>query len=210
LSDELQDDDLGCVIIARNWQGDAPGHPCRLAQFEKVSGVNVIERFDHRPAKLLLDPPALRQAGLDRLDAAVALAWVIIAGINDDHPVRRICEQTGREVRNILLRNGNHDEVHAANSFWDRDSGRAGFGGQVGERFGTSRVCDKNLVSKRGEAAGQCAANLACADDADLHVFILRLDRGTHGCRSRFNMRNYRITTSTLGKSPPPPSRRAA
>jgi hypothetical protein len=32
-------------------------------------------------------------------------------------------------------------------------------------------------MSKRGEATGQCAANLACADDADLHVFILRLDR---------------------------------
>ena len=96
--DELQDDGLGCVIIARNWQGDAPGHACRFAPFEKVSSVNVIERFDYRPAKLLLDPSALRHARLDRLDAAVALAWVIIAVINDDHPLGRICEQTGREV----------------------------------------------------------------------------------------------------------------
>src|SRR4029077_4588737 len=79
--DELQNDGLGCVVIARNWQGDAPGRTCRPAQFEEVSGVNGIERFDHRPAKLLLDPPALRQACLDRLDAAVALVWVIVAGI---------------------------------------------------------------------------------------------------------------------------------
>ena len=158
--DELQNDGLGCVVIARNWQGDAPGRAYRPAQFEKVSGVNVVERFDHRPANLLLDPPALRQARLDRLDASVALAWVIVAGIDDNHPVRRIGEQTGREVRNILLRNGNHDEIHAANGFWDRHSGRAGFGGQVGERFGTSRVCYKNLVSQRGKATAQRAANL--------------------------------------------------
>ena len=140
LFDELQNDGLGCVVIARNWQRDAADRACRPAQLQKVSGVNVIERFDHRPAKLLLDPPALRQARLDRLDATVALAWVIVAGIDDDHPVRRIGEQTGREVRNILLRNGNHDEIHAANGFWDRYSGRAGIGGQVGERFGASRV----------------------------------------------------------------------
>jgi hypothetical protein len=57
-----------------------------------MSGVNVIERFDHWPAKLLLDPPALRDARFDRLDAAVALAWVVVAGIDDDDPVRRIGE----------------------------------------------------------------------------------------------------------------------
>jgi hypothetical protein len=51
--DELQNEGLGCVVIARNWQGDAPRRTCRPAQFEKVSGVDVIERFDHRPAKLL-------------------------------------------------------------------------------------------------------------------------------------------------------------
>src|SRR6266403_5979048 len=109
--DELQNEGLGCVVVARNGQGDAPGRACRPAQFEKMSGVNVVERFDHRPANLLLDPAALRQARLDRLDAAVALARVIVAGIDYNHPVRRIGEQTGREVRNILLRNGNHDET---------------------------------------------------------------------------------------------------
>src|SRR3981081_434910 len=60
-------------------------------------------------------------------------------------------------------------------------SGTAGFGGQVGERFGTSRVCYKNLVSQRGKATAQRAANLACADDANLHVCILRVDRRSHG-----------------------------
>src|SRR3984893_18355280 len=39
--DELQNDGLGCVVIARNWQGNAPGRTCRPAQFEKVSGVDV-------------------------------------------------------------------------------------------------------------------------------------------------------------------------
>ena len=46
---------------------------------------------------------------------------------------------------------------------------------------GTSRVCYKNLVSQRGKTTGQRAANLACADDANLHVCILRLDGGSHG-----------------------------
>jgi hypothetical protein len=36
-------------------------------------------------------------------------------------------------------------------------------------------------VSQRGKATGQRAANLACADDANLHVCILRVDRGSHG-----------------------------
>ena len=31
-SDELQNDGLGCVVIARNWQGDAPGRACRPAR----------------------------------------------------------------------------------------------------------------------------------------------------------------------------------
>jgi hypothetical protein len=78
--DELQNDGLGCVVIARNWQGDAPGCACRPAQFEKVSGVNVVERFDHRPANLLLDPPALRQLARNYLASvclAAALVWWI-------------------------------------------------------------------------------------------------------------------------------------
>ena len=105
-------------------------------------------------------------------------ARIVVTRIDDDHLVRRIGEQSSRQVWDILLRDGDNDKVYATNGFWDRDSGRAGFGGQVGERFGTSRVCDKNLMSKRGEATGQCAANLACADDADLHVFILWLAAG--------------------------------
>jgi hypothetical protein len=33
--DQLQNDGLGSVVIARNWQGDASGRACRPAQFEK-------------------------------------------------------------------------------------------------------------------------------------------------------------------------------
>ena len=52
-----------------------------------------------------------------------------------------------------FLRNGDHDEVHAADGLRDRDGGRAGFGGQIRERFGASRVGHENLMSQRGEAA---------------------------------------------------------
>ena len=53
---------------------------------------------------------------------------------------------------------------------------------KIGERFGTSRVGHENLVSQRRKATGQRAANLACADDANLHACILRVDRGSR-CR---------------------------
>ena len=66
------------------------------------------------------------------------------------------------------MRNGNHDEIHAANGLGDRNSGRAGLGGQVGECLGTSRVCYENLVSQRGKATCQSAANLACPDESDV------------------------------------------
>src|SRR6476646_2224523 len=57
--DELQDNSLGCLVVARNRQGDATGRALRLAEFQEVSGVDVVERLDHRPTQLLRHPLAL-------------------------------------------------------------------------------------------------------------------------------------------------------
>jgi hypothetical protein len=52
--------------------------------------------FHHGPAELLLDPSALRHARVNRFDAAIALARVVVACIDDDHPQGRGAGKPGR------------------------------------------------------------------------------------------------------------------
>jgi hypothetical protein len=94
--------------------------------------------FHHGPAELLLDPSALRHARLNRFDAAIALARVVVACIDDDHPLFRACKQSGRQTRNAFLGDGHDDQSHAPNRFADRDGGCAGLCGQVAERLRSS------------------------------------------------------------------------
>jgi hypothetical protein len=96
-----------------------------------VSGIYVVERLDHGAAQLLRNPLALGQTTLDRFDSTVALARIVITSIDDHHAVRRIGEQTRWQARDILLRDGDDDEVHAADCIGDRGGGRAGFGCQI-------------------------------------------------------------------------------
>src|SRR4029077_4298272 len=74
--DELEDDGLGGRVVARNRQGNATGSAFRPAQLQEVSGVDVVERLDHRPSELLRHPLALRQSRFNRFDAAIPLARV--------------------------------------------------------------------------------------------------------------------------------------
>src|SRR6185437_786114 len=88
-------------------------------------------------------------------------ARIVVTRIDDDHLVRRIGQQSSRQVWNILHRDGDNDKVHATNGFRDRDSGRAGFRSKIRERVRTPRVGHEDLVSQICEAAGQRAADLA-------------------------------------------------
>jgi hypothetical protein len=53
--------------------------------------------------------------------------------------VWRIVEQTGRSAGDIVLRDGDYDQIHAADGFGNRDGGRACFGDQIRERLGSAR-----------------------------------------------------------------------
>ena len=55
-------------------------------------------------------------------------------------------------------------------------------------------------MSQRGEATGQCAANLACADDANLHVFILRMDSAASFLVEAVQPRGFGVNGTILGE----------
>ena len=61
LIEEPDDDGLGAGIVARHRQGDPAGGAGGPAAFHQVLRIDVVERLDHGPAQLPLDPPALRQ-----------------------------------------------------------------------------------------------------------------------------------------------------
>jgi hypothetical protein len=62
-----------------------------------VTGINVGECLDRWAAQLLGYPFALGHSGLDRFDAAIALARIVVTRIDDDHVVRRIGKQSGQK-----------------------------------------------------------------------------------------------------------------
>src|SRR3954464_70324 len=86
LVDEPQHHRLGRRVVAGDRERDPPRGAGRLTALHEVLGVDVVECLDHRPAELPLDPPALDHAGLDRLDAAVPLPRVVVAGVPDPPP----------------------------------------------------------------------------------------------------------------------------
>ena len=101
--------------------------------------------------------------------------------------------------------NGHHDQLPAPGGLGDRDRGRAGLRGQVGERLGPARVGDEDLVPERAEAAGEGAADLAGADDADLHVRLPGARSTIRGsARPRTRRRRPPAAGSASGPCPRP------
>jgi hypothetical protein len=72
----------------------------------------LLKRLHHLTVQLLGNPAALRQAGLNPIDAAVALPWVVVA-VSTTTPGRQCrCrrEQIARQIRNIFLRDRYNNE----------------------------------------------------------------------------------------------------
>src|SRR4029450_3600974 len=82
LVNQTQHDSLSRSIVAGDGQGDSPRSALGPAQLAQVLGINVVERFDYRPAELFLNPSALWHTIFDLADATVALLRLIIACIH--------------------------------------------------------------------------------------------------------------------------------
>jgi hypothetical protein len=103
-----------------------------------VSRIDVVKRLDYGPVQLLRNPSTFRHTGLDRIDAAIALARVIVAGVYYHYIIGRRCEQIARQLCDILLGNCHDDQLSALSRFGKRHWLGAGFCGQVGKRLRTS------------------------------------------------------------------------
>ncbi len=82
-----------------------------------MSSIDIVESLDHRPVQLLRNPSALRHAGLDRIDTAIAQARVIVASIYDHYMIGSRCKQIARQLWNILLGNCHDDHFPAPSRF---------------------------------------------------------------------------------------------
>ena len=172
----------------------------RPAVVHQVLGVDVIERLDHGPSQLLLDPPALRQAVLDPVDAAVALPRVVVAGIHDDHvsaaPANNPAGRFGMFFWGM---------VTMTTSLPPRASVTVTAVAPVSAARSASvsgpRVRHGDLVPQRGEATGESAADVARADDADLHVrsLGLRFQKPTFGADPQSSI-TTNVRTSMLSR----------
>src|SRR5690606_40113264 len=94
--DEPHDHALRRVVIPRHGESDAAGAAARLAAMHEVARLYVVERLDHRPPDLPLDPAALRHPLLGPRQPPIAL-WIVIAGLHDDDVVRPPLEEIRRE-----------------------------------------------------------------------------------------------------------------
>jgi hypothetical protein len=66
--------------------------------------------------QLFFYPATFGEALLDRVDTAIALLRVVIAGVHDDD-LARVGEQTTRQVGHVLFRDRHDDEVLVACCF---------------------------------------------------------------------------------------------
>ena len=108
--------------------------------------VDIIERFDHGMAELLLHPAALGVAVFDCGNASVALLRIIISGVNHDDVRPDVAKKALRQIRNVLLGDRHDDEILVLHRFRNGDSLRAGFVRELPQRFGAARVRDRHVV----------------------------------------------------------------
>jgi hypothetical protein len=104
LIDQFEHDLFRRGVVAGYRQRDAARGASGLTIFKQMLRIDVVKYLDHWMSQLLLDPPALRQTGLDRFDSAITLARIIVASIDDDAP-DRVREQTGGQFGDVLLGN---------------------------------------------------------------------------------------------------------
>src|SRR5258706_6891843 len=88
--DEAKHYRLGVQGIAGDREGDPPVRSFRNALLEKALGEDIVERLDHGTPDLLRDPLAVKHASVDRIDAAIAKLWMVVADIDHDDAVRSV------------------------------------------------------------------------------------------------------------------------
>lgn len=177
---------LGGGIIRGHGQGNAAGRAGGLPGLGKVVGEDVVEHLHDGAAQVLLHPAAFGQvAGFQLRQLAVAQHGVVVAGIDDGRLGRHIFEEVFRQVGNFLERDGHHDKVGAAlGRFLSRDGRSARFPGQVLQRLGAAGIGNVNRMAEAGEPPGEGAADVAGADDSDVHK-LRCLVRAPVMCRCR-------------------------
>src|SRR3954468_1679203 len=133
----------------------------------KVFGIDVVEDFNDRVSQLLFDPAAFRQSIFDAFNFSIALAWIIIAGIN--HDLLRVLEKTAWEFWNFSFRNGDDYQVATARRLLHSDGFGAGLFRQPGKRFRSARVGDDHVMPQAREMSGQRRANVSSSNNPNFH-----------------------------------------
>jgi len=97
---------------------------------------------------------------------AIALR-VVVHRVDDDLPR----DGVGRNVPIVLERNRDDDEVAESSGIRDAGSLRtlAQFGDQVLKRLRSAGIGDRDVVPGPGQVRGERRADVAGADDPDLH-----------------------------------------
>jgi hypothetical protein len=88
-----------------------------------------------RPS-FLFDPTAFRHSRLDFFNPTITLSRIIITGVHDHYTRRHIGEQSFRQGRNLTLRDGDYDQVHAPRGILSFDRDGAGFARKTAESVG--------------------------------------------------------------------------
>lgn len=156
-----------------------------LAEIGEMLRINIVEGLDHAMADLARDPGTFSEAVLNLGDAAVALARIIIARVDDRNCRGHRGEKTVRKLADFFHRDRQNDEIDPADSVFNCNRCSARFCCDVCERCRATRIGYDDAMTEFGETARQRAANMSCADDADPHrlsppVFIVHIIAARH------------------------------
>jgi hypothetical protein len=138
LVQQVDDDGLRRRVISGHWQCDTPWAAGGFALRQQMGRVDPVERLDDRVAELLRNPDTLDGSALKRLDSPVALAWVVIPGIDDHRTWRQTIEHPSREFGDALLGNRDHEHLGTLCRLGDWDCRSLGLLHQLEERLWSS------------------------------------------------------------------------
>nr|WP_235561836.1 hypothetical protein [Marmoricola sp. Leaf446] len=133
----------------------------------------LLNAFDDGASDLLGDPLALGLPGVEGPDAGVAEAGVVVAGVDDRDVARQVVEQVLGQGGHGRQRDREHDDLGALDRSPCIDGSGADLLGHLADALDSAGVRETDVVAQLAEGAGEGPADVACADDADLHVVLL-------------------------------------
>lgn len=99
---------------------------------------------------------------------------VVVASVDDGYLGRYAGQQAFGQVGNVFQRDGYHDEVGAAlGRFLGRNGRSTGFLDHLLQRLGAAGVGDIHIMAEASEPHAQGAADVAGADDSDVHSSVV-------------------------------------